>query len=85
MDRYLNAFQGAQGFPGEITAKLVQGDEWRREALAHSELQRAIRQSGHPGNEKSRRFGIATLGAALVRLGTRMQGKAITRMNPAIS
>jgi len=81
MDRYMNAIQGAQGFPGEFTAKLLQGDDWRREALAHAALQRSIRANEPAATLTAPRFGLAMLGAALVRLGTRLQGKPLSRMS----
>ncbi len=84
MDRYMNAIQGAQGFPGEFTAKLLQGDDWRREAMSHSALQRSMRANEPAAASTAPRFGIGMLGAALVRIGTRMQGKPLSRMSSIV-
>lgn len=84
MDRYMNAIQGAQGFPGEFTAKLLQGDDWRREAMSHSARQREIRANQPTAVTPAPRFGFALFGAALVRIGTRMQGKPLSRMSSIV-
>lgn len=81
MDRNMNAIQGAQGFPGEFTAKLLQGDDWRREAMSHSARQREIRANQPTAAPSPPRFGIGLIGAALVRIGARMQGKPLSRMS----
>ena len=64
------------GVYGEFSAKMVQHEEWQRDALRQSEIRRALRSIGASGGEQPLTAGrvSAAIGSALVRLGTRLQG-----------
>jgi hypothetical protein len=63
---------------GEFASRLMQHQEWQREALRESEIRRALQRNGeHPaGNEPQAAGRVSTaIGGTLVRLGTRLQGQ----------
>jgi hypothetical protein len=63
---------------GEFTAKLLQHQEWRQQALREAELRRAFEPARGgattPDNLPALRRVSAAFGVQLVRLGTRLQG-----------
>jgi len=63
---------------GEFSAKLSQHQDWQREALRQSEIRRALRErkNSAAGIEPLAAGRVTTaIGGALVRLGTRLQGR----------